>query len=91
MAADHMHGERRAPAAAGHGAAAHGAHGHDGHGHGHGTHDADVAGDKKAAFVGLIGGAVLIGALMYAMVAWTNTQFAGHASGGTPAAAGAAH
>ena len=71
--------------------ATHTGHGHDAHGHGHGAHDADVAGDKKAAFVGLIGGAVLIGALMYGMVPRTNTQFAGHAPGARPAAGAAAH
>lgn len=34
--------------------------------------------DKGAAFMGLIGGAVLIGAILYAIVIWTNGQFAGH-------------
>jgi hypothetical protein len=76
MAADHAHG------AHGHGAPGHAAH-HD--------HDAEVAGDKKAAFVGLIGGAALIGALVYGMVVWTNTQFAGHETGGQKATAGTAH
>ena len=28
--------------------------------------------DKGAAFMGLIGGAVLIGAILYAIVIWTN-------------------
>jgi hypothetical protein len=91
--ADFSHAERRSGPAVAHGAvdahaAPHGAHahdahahgGHDAHGHGaHGHHDA--AGDKKAAFVGLIGGMALIGALVYAMVLWTNAQFAGHAGG----------
>ncbi len=34
--------------------------------------------DKGAAFAGLIGGAILIGAIMYGIVLWTNKQFAGH-------------
>jgi hypothetical protein len=34
--------------------------------------------DKGAAFAGLIGGAVLIGAILYGIVIWTNAQFAGH-------------
>jgi len=59
-------------------------HGDDVHGHGHGHHGPDdVAGDKKAAFVGLVGGMALIGALMYGMVMWTNAQFAGHAAEAT--------
>ncbi len=34
--------------------------------------------DKGAAFMGLIGGAILIGAILYGIVIWTNGQFAGH-------------
>ncbi len=34
--------------------------------------------DMGAAFVGLIGGAVFIGVVMYGIVLWTNAQFAGH-------------
>jgi hypothetical protein len=34
--------------------------------------------DKGAAFVGLIGGAVFIGAILYGIVLWTNAEFAGH-------------
>jgi hypothetical protein len=67
-------------------------HAHDGHGHGH-SHDHghhDAAGDKMAAFVGLIGGMVVIGAMVYATVLWTNTRFAGHEGGERPAAAAAA-
>jgi hypothetical protein len=46
--------------------------GHDhAHGHAHGS-------DKGAAFIGLIGGAVLIGAILYGIVLWTNSLFAGH-------------
>ena len=67
-------------ASQGGGVPAHGAH-HDVH---------DVTGDKKAAFVGLVGGMAIIGALMYAMVLWTNAQFAGHAAGGAAAGAGGA-
>jgi uncharacterized protein (DUF983 family) len=65
-------------------------HAHDGHAHGHGHGHHDAAGDKAAAFVGLLGGMVLIGAMMYAMVLWTNSRFAGHEAGARPAAAAAA-
>lgn len=34
--------------------------------------------DKGAAFVGLIAGALFIGAILYGIVIWTNGQFAGH-------------
>lgn len=34
--------------------------------------------DKGAAFVGLIAGALFIGAIMYGIVIWTNGQFAEH-------------
>lgn len=34
--------------------------------------------DKAAGFTGLILGAMLIGAIMYGIVLWTNKQFAGH-------------
>ncbi len=54
------------------------------------THDHhDVSRDKGPAFVGLIAGIVLLGALMYGMVQWTNTRFEGHAAGGAAAATGA--
>lgn len=53
----------------------------------------DVSQDKGPAFVGLFGGLVLLGALCYGMVVWTNAQFAGHSAtaagaskGGAPAA-----
>ncbi len=82
--ATHAHG---APAGA---HPAGGAHAHADHAHGHHGHDpADVAGDKRAAFVGLVGGLALIGALMYGMVLWTNAQFAGHAEGGARSGAAA--
>ena len=32
--------------------------------------------DLGAAFVGLIGGTVLIGAILYGIVVWTNSHFA---------------
>jgi hypothetical protein len=44
--------------------------------------------DKPAAFAGLIGGAILIAVLCYAMVLWTNARFEGHTPG-RPAPAGA--
>lgn len=31
-----------------------------------------------AAFTGLIGGAILVGAILYAIVLWTNKKFEGH-------------
>ncbi len=34
--------------------------------------------DKGAAFIGLIGGAIFIGAILYGIVLWTNAAFAGH-------------
>lgn len=45
--------------------------------------------DQAAAFTGLIGGAVLILAMCYAMVLWTSSKFEGHAAGTAPAAQGA--
>jgi hypothetical protein len=46
--------------------------------------------DKKAAFVGLIGGAILVLAMCLVIIQWTNAQFAGHgaAEGGAAAPAG---
>ena len=41
-------------------------------------HAPDHAGDMKAAYLGLVGGAILIGAILYGIVLWTNTIFAGH-------------
>ena len=89
--ADFSPAERRAGPGVAHAAAdAHAApHAHDAHG-AHGAHDHDVAGDKKAAFIGLVGGMALIGALVYGMVLWTNAQFAGH-EGGAKAAATSTH
>jgi predicted transporter len=37
-------------------------------------HDSDIG----AAFTGLIGGAILIGAIMYGIVLWTNKKFESH-------------
>lgn len=34
--------------------------------------------DKGAAFVGLVGGALLIGLILYGTVLWTNASFAKH-------------
>ena len=45
--------------------------------------------DKAAAFTGLIGGAVLVFVMCYAMVLWTASRFEGHAPAGAPAAPGA--
>lgn len=42
------------------------------------AHDHSTGGsDKGAAFTGLIGGAVLIGAILYGIVLLTNQHFAG--------------
>ena len=61
-------------------------HGHDSHAHGHGhAHGSD----KGAAFVGLFGGIIILGAIVYALVLWTNSRFEGHAAGGAAPAAGA--
>ncbi len=46
-----------------------------GHDHAHGQAQGS---DKGAAFIGLIGGAVLISAILYGIVRWTNSLFAGH-------------
>ncbi len=43
--------------------------------------------DKAAGFMGLIGGAIFIGAIIYGIVLWTNAQFAGHESEGKKGAA----
>ena len=53
----------------------------------------DVSQDKGPAFLGLFGGLIVIGAVIYGMVLYANAQFAGHAAGkaGTPAAATATH
>ena len=49
------------------------------------------AGDKSAAFTGLILGAIAIFVLMFAIVRFTNAKYAGHGTGeGTSAAPAAA-
>jgi hypothetical protein len=40
----------------------------------------DTNPDMGAAFTGLIGGAIFIGAILYGIVVWTNKQFEGHAA-----------
>ena len=50
---------------------------------------ADVSRDKGAAFVGLFGGLIVLGAVVYGTVVWTNAQFAGHEAGATAPAAAA--
>jgi plastocyanin len=64
----------------GHNAQSHGGHGHGGHGHG-----AHVS-DRTPAFVGLIAGGLFVGGVLYAVVAWTNTQFEGHTREKAPVA-----
>ncbi len=66
---------------AGHGADHH--HHHDAHAHHH-----DVSVDRGSAFVGLIAGSLILGAIVFGMVKWTNSRFEGHARPGAPAAAG---
>jgi len=62
----------------------HGGQGHAGHGHGgHGAHGSD----RTPAFVGLLGGGAVIGAILYGVVLWTNAQFEGHAREKAPAVA----
>ena len=60
----------------------HGGHAHGAHGHGH----VDTSGDKGAAYMGLFGGALAIGGLLYGVVTWTNSRYA-HEGGEKPAAA----
>ena len=54
--------------------------GHDAHGATHGTHHS-VRGDRTPAFIGLIGGAIFIFAVLFGVVLWTNGRFAGHGEG----------
>lgn len=42
--------------------------------------------DTKPAFTGLIVGALLTAAILYATVQWTNARFAAHEGTATPAA-----
>jgi hypothetical protein len=45
-----------------------------------GGHGASHGSDKGAAFAGLIGGALLIGAILTGITLWTNSVYAGHGS-----------
>jgi hypothetical protein len=49
-------------------------------------HKHDTNPDLPAAFMGLIGGAILLGAILYGVVLWTNARFAGHEEGAKKAA-----
>lgn len=60
---------------------AHDSHAHDGHDHA--PHS--VSHDRRPAYIGLVAGAMLIGAILFGMVKWTNSRFASH---GEPAAGG---
>ncbi|HYW31429.1 MAG TPA: hypothetical protein VE869_07990 [Gemmatimonas sp.] len=42
--------------------------------------------DTGAAFVGLIGGGIFIGAILYGIVLWTNKQFESHEAEAKPGA-----
>jgi hypothetical protein len=46
------------------------------------SHASPPVSDKGAAFAGLIGGAIFIACVVYALVVWTNARFAGHAEEG---------
>ena len=54
------------------------------------THHHDAGSDKGPAFLGLLIGVVLLTAMMYGMVQWTNTRFEGHAAGAATAPAAGA-
>jgi hypothetical protein len=47
----------------------------------------DHKGDAKAAFTGLIVGAIVLLVIMYGIVRWTNSKFAGHAAAAPAAGA----
>jgi hypothetical protein len=49
---------------------------HDAHGHHH-----SVSADRVPAFIGLIGGAIFIGAVLFGVVQWTNSLHGEHAEG----------
>ena len=49
---------------------------HD-HAHGHAPHDHNA--DARAAFMGLIFGAIALLILVYGIVKWTSSRFEGHA------------
>ena len=44
-------------------------------------HKHDTNPDIGPAFTGLIGGAILLGAILYGVVQWTNGRFEGHEAG----------
>jgi hypothetical protein len=46
------------------------------------SHAPSHGSDKGAAFAGLIGGAIFIGAVVYALVVWTNSRFDAHEAEG---------
>ena len=58
--------------------AQHGSHG--GHAVTHGAHHS-VRDDRAPAFIGLIGGAIFIFGVLFGVVQWTNSLFAGHGEG----------
>jgi hypothetical protein len=41
-------------------------------------HKHDTNPDLGPAFAGLIGGAILLGSILYGVVVWTNKRFEGH-------------
>ena len=54
---------------------------------------APLPGDKPAGFIGMIVGSLAIGAILYAMVLWTNGRMEGHGknpAAGVPAGAAVA-
>ncbi len=53
------------------------------------SHAAHHPEDKGAAFTGLIGGAIFVGAICYGIVLWTNAKFEGHKAEKAPAAVAA--
>jgi len=51
-----------------------------GDGHAHGHHHS-VSADRVPAFIGLIGGTIVIGAVLFGVVQWTNSLHTEHAEG----------
>jgi hypothetical protein len=49
------------------------------------------SGDKPAAFVGLVGGLVLVLVMVVSIIAWTNSRFEGHTAGAPAAGAPTTH
>lgn len=54
------------------------------------SHSPSQGSDKGAAFAGLIGGAIFIAIVMYALVVWTNKLFDSHEGEHADAATAAA-